>query len=202
MKKHCQLPSQQWDARKPVARLLALLLLALACLPFSASQPARAEELRLEGVQRDVASKWPDLSHLTTADLARRLQGRTDVLLIDVRDAAEFAVSHLDGAVQVSPGIWRSTFMTRYREGLKGKTVVFYCSVGVRSSRLASSLKDELLAAGATAVHNLDGGIFAWHNEARPLVDGKGETVFVHPYDAYWGRLLARRELTRTAPQP
>jgi hypothetical protein len=40
-------------------------------------------------------------------------------------------------------------------------------------------------------VQNLEGSIFQWANEHRPLVrDGQRETR-VHPYNAVWGRLLA-----------
>lgn len=37
---------------------------------------------------------------------------------------------------------------------------------------------------------NLEGSIFAWANEGRPLVDDKGLATKVHPYDAKWGELL------------
>ena len=40
-------------------------------------------------------------------------------------------------------------------------------------------------------VSNLEGSIFRWSGEGRPLVDPKGKsTRLVHPYNPYWGRLL------------
>ena len=63
-----------------------------------------------------------------------------------------------------------------------------YCSAGYRSGKLAERLQ----AAGYTNVRNLDGSIFKWANERRPLVRGESEPVTkVHPYSAIWGRLLA-----------
>ena len=102
--------------------------------------------------------------------------------------------------MRVDPGIWRSSFVRRFAGTAKGRTVVFYCSVGVRSSRLAARVQKALREHGATAVEIVDGGIFAWHAERRPLRDAKGETAFVHPYDRHWGKLVARRDLTRTRP--
>ncbi|MGH7937844.1 MAG: rhodanese-like domain-containing protein, partial [Bryobacteraceae bacterium] len=68
----------------------------------------------------------------------------------------------------------------------KDATIVTYCSVGYRSAGMARRLH----AAGFTRVQNLEGSIFEWANEHRPLVhDGKAATQ-VHPYDALWGRLL------------
>jgi len=59
----------------------------------------------------------------------------------------------------------------------------------------------ETIARDSVGVYDLAGGIFAWHGAARPLVDAKGPTDFVHPYDARWGRLLARPELAREDPR-
>ena len=41
-----------------------------------------------------------------------------------------------------------------------------------------------------TNVRNLDGSIFQWANEGRPLVRGNQRVQDVHPYDENWGRLL------------
>ena len=65
---------------------------------------------------------------------------------------------------------------------------------------MEAALSDARVYAGAQAVYNLDGGIFAWHNERRALTNAAGATDYVHPFDDYWGRLLERRDLIRTVP--
>ena len=100
----------------------------------------------------------------------------------------------------MDPGIWQRTFLKRHGEAVKGKTVVFYCSVGVRSSKLAAKLQKALAARGAKAVYNLQAGIFNWHNERRPLTTGSAPTSFVHPFDDHWGQLVERRDLLRYRP--
>ena len=187
---------------KSVAQRIGCIAFLTAALLLAVPRGAAGEEHTLSAVVRGVALKHSSLLHMTPADLSARLRIADDIVLLDVREDGEFAVSHLDGAVRVDPGIWRSTFLSRYREALKGKTVVFYCSVGVRSSALAESVKADLLAAGTKEVVNLEGGIFGWHNQSRPLVDKSGPTTFVHPYNAYWGRLLTRPELARTSVHP
>ena len=47
------------------------------------------------------------------------------------------------------------------------------------------------------AVVNLEGGIFHWHNQRRPLQSNGGSTHFVHPYNDHWGQLITRRHLLR-----
>lgn len=173
-----------------------LILIFAAALMLAPSTQAR-EPFTLESVRNQVRSDYAGVSHLSSGALVEKLK-REDVLLIDVREAPEFAVSHLAGAQRADPGIWRSTFMKTFGEKARGKTVVFYCSVGVRSSRLAQSVQAALKEQGARAVYNLDGGVFGWHNESRALVNASGATPFVHPFDSRWGKLVTRQELTRS----
>lgn len=40
-------------------------------------------------------------------------------------------------------------------------------------------------------VYNLEGSLFKWANENRPIVDRNGAiTEKVHPYNSVWGKLL------------
>lgn len=49
-------------------------------------------------------------------------------------------------------------------------------------------------------VYNLEGSIFKWANEGRPLVDPTGNTAkLCHPYSAVWGKLL-NKELRSNSP--
>ena len=70
-----------------------------------------------------------------------------------------------------------------------GSTVVVYCSVGYRSAELVKRLK----ATGAGNVFNLEGSLFRWANEGRPVYRGAERVFEVHPYDADWANLLDRR---------
>ena len=43
-------------------------------------------------------------------------------------------------------------------------------------------------------VYNLEGSLFKWANEGRPLVDFRGEkTILCHPYNAVFGKMLNRQ---------
>ena len=65
--------------------------------------------------------------------------------------------------------------------------ILLYCSVGYRSSRLA----DQLRRRGYSQAANLEGSLFAWANEGRPLVNAQGKAALrVHPYNETWGKLL------------
>lgn len=159
-------------------------------------------ERTLERVEEDIAGRFKSIAHVKPDELADRLKAAPRLVLFDVRETDEYAVSRLPGAIRVDPGISAAEFLRQHRAALAGKEVVFYCSVGERSSRLADAVKAQALAAGARTIANLRGGIFAWHNQSRPLADGKGETRYVHPFDGNWGKLVRQRELTRMTPIP
>lgn len=49
-------------------------------------------------------------------------------------------------------------------------------------------------------VYNLEGSLFKWANEGKPMVDINNRvTVYVHPYNAIWGKLLEKK-LQREEP--
>ncbi|MEL6748111.1 MAG: rhodanese-like domain-containing protein [Pseudomonadota bacterium] len=184
---------------------------ASAALPTAAAQsgasPERvsvapaAEYPPLAAVISDVKENFDGVTHLSPSQVAELAQ-RDDVLLVDTREAEEYAVSRLPGAVRIDPDAWSWSVVPALQEAAKNKHIVFYCSVGVRSSRMAEHVQEELLAQGAKSIANMSGGIFSWHNAGGTLTDGARATAFVHPYDETWGKMLSRKELARYSPVP
>ena len=73
--------------------------------------------------------------------------------------------------------------------------IVCYCAAGFRSSIMAK----RLARAGHTEVFNLEGAIFDWACEGRPMVCGDQSTREVHPFN-WLGRLLLPRAVRAAAP--
>ncbi len=131
--------------------------------------------------------KYPTVAPLTTNELAQWLnaQSKPQPILLDARTEAEYELSHIQQAERIDP----------YHPNLEALTlskdmpIVVYCSVGYRSARIAQQLQQ----AGFSHVYNLEGSIFQWANEERPVYKNDCPTTLVHPYDALWGQLLHRR---------
>ena len=153
-----------------------------------ATDGADAEPSAWERALRLVRQTFPDVPQMSTQQLvAMRANGTApDIVLLDARSATEFEVSHLPGAVLAS-----NTRMAL--EALEAtnpaRTIVVYCSVGYRSSRLAEKLR----ARGIENVFNLEGSLFQWANEGHPLYRDDERAYRAHPYDEEWGQLLDRR---------
>ena len=142
--------------------------------------------LAWRAVERDLAHRHPGLPTTTPEALARRLGSDRPPPLLDARTPAEFAVSHLPGARRVDPGATAAALADALAGTDRQREVVVYCSVGVRSARIAERLR----RAGFENVENLGGSVFRWANQGRPLVRDGRPAETVHPYNAAWGRLL------------
>lgn len=164
-------------------RLLFLLLLALFGVSTGCGQ-----RLGWSAVEGTIRSEYPDVRQLSTDSLAAWLRqpSAREPLLLDVRQPEEYAVSHLQGASRVDPDVEDLSFLAGVP---KDTPVVTYCSVGYRSS----ALSQRLMEAGYTDVWNLEGSIFRWANEGRPVYRDGRPVAAVHPYNALWGTLLADR---------
>jgi rhodanese-related sulfurtransferase len=180
------------------------IALAIATPPASAqnwsyfiSPPAS-----LEVIESDLARHYPDVANLTPAALSGEFsEGGAEVLLLDVREPGEFAVSRLAGAIQIEPSASASEVVGIVGARARGRIVVLYCSVGQRSSAMARRAQTALRQAGAVEVVNLQGGIFSWRNAGLPVVSARGATPFVHPYNRTWSRYLQRQDLVAYTPR-
>jgi rhodanese-related sulfurtransferase len=140
--------------------------------------------LSWNAVLRLLRMRFPDVRSLPAEVLAAWLASeREPPVLLDVRTAEEYAVSHLAGALRVDPETEPAALPAALA---RTAPVVAYCSVGYRSSALAARLQE----AGFTAVYNLEGSLFAWANAGRPVYRGGTRVREVHPYNTLWGTLL------------
>jgi len=184
-----------------MTRVIYIGLLVLATLLATAITLAKDKTSAspLAKVHQDIVTDFPDMSHMSRAELETQLTS-TDILILDTRPMEEYNVSHIPGALQVDPDIDPETFRTQFGASLANKNVIVYCSVGRRSSILGDRLQNTALASGAINVQNMEGGLFGWHNDERPLVNRSGTTSDIHPYNAYWGRLIENKGNIRYRP--
>lgn len=159
----------------------AILFLQSALLTSCTAIP---KNLDWTAVDNLIASDFPDVPHITTLQLADLLSNSPEsVILLDAREAEEFAVSHLQGAHHVAT---RKDDAALLSAAEPNAIVIVYCSVGYRSAALV----EHLHALGQTHAVNLKGSIFRWASEGRPVYRDSTRVDQVHPYDETWGVLL------------
>jgi len=171
-------------------------LIVVCSLPFAFPVPSPAQ-IVLSALEKTIGTQIP-VPNITFEELKTKLasQDSSRYVLFDARPAEEYNVSHLARAIQIDPELPAEQFLAQYSDSLKNKNVVFYCSVGYRSSLFLRRVQRELQNRNVPAAFNLQGGIFRWYNEGNTVVDVRGPTDNVHPYDKFWGSLLKERKKT------
>ena len=156
-------------------RLFALLALSVGSVAGQSVQNKRFDSL--------LHRMLNELVPTVTADELHRQQ--TQVLVLDAREPAEYAVSHLAGAIPVG---YKQLDLKALNAVARSQPIVVYCSIGYRSQKVTQRLAEQ----GFTNVRNVYGGIFEWVNQGYPVVNQQGPTDSVHAYSPKWGQWLQR----------
>jgi rhodanese-related sulfurtransferase len=90
-----------------------------------------------------------------------------DFLVIDARDAGQFAKEHIPGAINMD---WRQV-LARRNEIPKDKPVLIYCNTGSLSAQAGFALR----VAGWDRVRILQGGLEAWKAQGGANASPKGD---------------------------
>ena len=95
-------------------------------------------------------------------DVVRRWLATDEALLVDVREADEFAEEHIAGAYHLP----LSTFDVNALPTVPGKRLVLHCLSGGRSAKAGG----RLIEAGHGPALHLAGGLLAWKAAGGPTV--------------------------------
>jgi rhodanese-related sulfurtransferase len=110
------------------------------------------------------------ITEITPAELKAKLDAKEDLLLIDVREAAEYEHAHINGAHLVPRGILEAAADPSYPKhypplsGAREQQIVLYCATSGRSAMAAAVLQ----MMGYKNVLNLAGGYTRWEAEGMP----------------------------------
>lgn len=143
---------ESWSAEQPFGKLMVKVKREIIRMNTPGVQPARGRAPALDAA---TARRWIE-------------QGRDDdgrpLALLDTRNAFEVDYGTFEGAID-----WRlskfSEFpaaMEAHRHDLQGKTVISFCTGGIRCEKAAV----HMLAAGLDNVWQLEGGILKYFEQA------------------------------------
>lgn len=140
--------------------------------------PARAA--RVATLYATAHAESAEVPVVGVAEVRARLEAGEPWVLVDVRTDAERAISTLPGAVPAEA-------VQADPDAFRGRTLVAYCTIGLRSGRWAKARRAEGLE-----VLDLEGSLLGWTHAGGPLVGPDGPTRRVHVYGAPWD--LARTD--------
>jgi rhodanese-related sulfurtransferase len=111
-----------------------------------------------------VADAKTRIREISAADAVRRQAA--GAMLVDVREADDFAKEHAVGAVGLSKGVVELK-IEEHAPDLNAE-IICYCGGGSRSALVA----DNLQKMGYTNVQSMAGGFKAWRTEGLPTANG------------------------------
>lgn len=119
-----------------------------------------------------VADAKSRIREISAADAAA-LQAKGGVLILDVREPAEWAEAHLADALHVPRGMLEAKADNDYpnrepRLADRSQSIIVHCASGARSAMAA----DVLQQMGFSDVRSLAGGIAAWSAAGLPTQKG------------------------------
>jgi rhodanese-related sulfurtransferase len=111
-----------------------------------------------------VAAAKARIQEITVADAEQSIR-EADVL-IDVREADEFAAGHLPGAIHASRGMLEFKLSGNPALSARDLKIVLYCKTSGRAALAACALHDM----GYLNVKSIAGGFDAWAAAGKPVV--------------------------------
>lgn len=120
------------------------------------------------------------VERIESIEAAEIIQSKKPII-IDARTVEEFETSHLKNSIRFDESI-----LSKLE---KDQPILIYCTLGVRSNRLAKALSD----AGYQEVYDMKDGILGWANQEYPLINNSGEsTNQIHTYNKSFSPLLKK----------
>ncbi|WP_423459246.1 sulfurtransferase [Ottowia sp. VDI28] len=171
---------ESWSAELPFRRLLVKLKREIIRMNHPAIQPAAG---RAPAVDAPTLKRWLDQGHDDAGQ---------PVVLLDTRNAFEVDFGSFEGAID-----WRIDKFTEFpqavqehRAELEGKTVVSFCTGGIRCEKAAIYMREQ----GLPHVLQLEGGILKYFEEVGGA-HYRGDCFVFDEREALAPDLSARRSL-------
>ena len=149
-----------------------------------------------------VAETAERVNELFPWDLEEILQKR-EVILLDVREPAEFDAMHIAGSINVPRGVLETACEYDYEETVpelveaRDKEIIVICRSGNRSVFVC----DVMQQLGYRNVSSLKTGLRGWSDYEQPLVNLRGESITEDDADAFFTPNLRPEQLSMSHKQ-
>ncbi len=124
-------------------------------LPLISLAIFSAASFGLGACSQQSAQAQSSLSTISGSEAKKIIKDQSDIVIIDVRTAEEFASGHIANATNID--FYSADFGAQISALPKDKTYIVYCRSGNRSGKSMQTFKDQ----GFTKVYNVAGGIGA-----------------------------------------
>ena len=126
--------------------------------------------------------QFPNTPTVNTSDFSEIIKDNDNVLILDCRRADEHEISKIPGAKNVHFRCSDEELKETLKEVDDKTQIISYCSLGYRSAIITDRIREQIqndssIQATSDKVYNLEGSIFKWANENRPLIDSNDQST-------------------------
>lgn len=144
---------------------LIIILVAGALAACSQADTNAAATKPDEQVQQSVQEVAEmQVTHVDANKALETMRARPDLVVIDVRTPDEFAVGHIDGAINID--FKNANFATEIAKLDVSQDYLIHCRSGGRSTRSLTQFRE----AGFSHIIHMDGGMLGWNKAELPIV--------------------------------
>ncbi len=169
-----------------VSVLIAAFLVSVSVmvLGFASVAGARSPELEISLQERNLWGMLDraraDHKQLQVLQAKGVMSWQDDLLIVDVREPAEFRAGHIPGAVNIPRGLLEFRIGEVAKE--TSRPILVYCKEGLRSALAGSTLRN----LGYVNVSNLAGGWEAWARSEKQTAEVPGSFMKRENSRPFW----------------
>ena len=126
--------------------------------------------------------QFPNTPTMNTSDFSEIIKDNDNILILDCRRPDEHEISKIPGAKNVHFRCSDEELKETLKEVDDKTQIISYCSLGYRSAIITDRIREQIqndssIQATSDNVYNLEGSIFKWANENRPLIDSNDQST-------------------------
>ncbi len=148
--------------------------------------------------QKLVKKALQSVGEIMPWDLKAEIKQNSELILLDVREQAEFEMMHIKDSLHVPRGVLESACVWNYDDTVpmlanaRDQNIVLICRSGNRSVLAAQTMQQM----GFGKVRSLKLGIKGWNDNDLEMFDIKGDIIDADEADKWLNQAIAADKLT------
>ncbi len=151
----------------------------------------------MDDYQKLVKQALATVAEVMPWDLEEEIGQNSGLILVDIREPAEFEMMHIKGSIHIPRGILEGACVWNYGDTVpklaaaRDQNIVLICRSGNRSILAAQTMQQM----GFENVRSLKLGIKGWNDNDFAMIDATGKKVDIDTADEWLNQAVAKEKL-------
>lgn len=151
----------------------------------------------MDDYQKLVAKALESVDEILPWDLEEAIEQNSSLILLDIREQAEFEMMHIQDTLHVARGVLEGACVWNYDDTMpklaeaRNQNIVLICRSGNRSALAALTMQQM----GFENVRSLKLGIKGWNDNDLEMLNIKGDIVDVDEADKWLNQAVLEEKL-------